>query len=201
MRTVVTEEAKMTDAAATHTDLKDTLEEMRASVAARETRAGLAGVLQKALLAFLDVLMTLLADFRAGKLVPPGDAAGGADGGAAHPAQPFPPGAIAPARWEPGSMGRDSRSACRQQDDASPRVPAAAAVANPGRASKANHGGSGARRRDAPGVRRAFPPYEAAVTDPGLPLTLPLPAGERDCRARRRKAGFKKWGFAGRGNV
>jgi len=75
----------MTDAAATHTDLKDTLEEMRASVAARETRAGLAGVLQKALLAFLDVLMTLLADFRAGKLVPPGDAAGGADGGAAHP--------------------------------------------------------------------------------------------------------------------
>jgi len=54
-------------AASPTTDLKDTLEEMRASVAARK---GLAGALGKAILGVLDMLMALLADFRTGKLVP-----------------------------------------------------------------------------------------------------------------------------------
>ena len=50
------------------TDLKIALEQMRASVAAQGARNGLAAAVQGAILAFLNVLMTLLADFRAGKL-------------------------------------------------------------------------------------------------------------------------------------
>src|SRR4051812_45629985 len=67
----------MTDPAAfPATDrLKNTLEEMRASAVAN----GLAGVVQKAILKFVELLMTLLEDFRAGKLVPIAPGPGAAD--------------------------------------------------------------------------------------------------------------------------
>jgi hypothetical protein len=50
--------------------LENTLVEMRASVAAQGANGRLAELLQEAVLSLLNVLMTLLADFRAGKLVP-----------------------------------------------------------------------------------------------------------------------------------
>ena len=78
-------------AAAPTTDLKDTLEEMRASVAARGARSGLRGAIQEAILGFLETLLALLAEFRAGRLAAPasGDAAGGADGTVAEPSPSF----------------------------------------------------------------------------------------------------------------
>jgi len=89
----------MTDAAApATTDLKDTLEEMRASAAARGARKGLSGAIQKAVLGLLEVLLALLADFRAGRLASPAAAPGDADGAVVYPS---------PSRIGPHSCQRD----------------------------------------------------------------------------------------------
>lgn len=59
----------MITAAPATTDLGSTLEEVRASVAAEAERNGLPGLLAAAIVRLLEMLVTLLADFRAGRLV------------------------------------------------------------------------------------------------------------------------------------
>ena len=65
---------EMTATPPAQTDLKGTLEEMRASVAARgarkglAARAGLKGAIEEAFLGLLSVLLAVLEDFRAGRL-------------------------------------------------------------------------------------------------------------------------------------
>src|SRR5262249_33652433 len=55
-------------AAHPQTDLKTALEEWRASVAGDRARKGLAGKIQTAILSFLETLLAILLDFRAGRL-------------------------------------------------------------------------------------------------------------------------------------
>ena len=92
----------MTAAAPAPTDVKSTLEEMRAAVAARGVRTGLAGTIEDVFLRLLTMLLGILEDLRAGRLAAVAD--GVRDGGRGGMAPPLPPlvrsAAQSPARGE-----------------------------------------------------------------------------------------------------
>ena len=81
----------MTAAPPTQPDLKSALEEMRASMAARGPRKGVAGAIQEAILGFLSVLLAMLEDFRAGRLAPVAPVAEAAGEGGVSAVAPPPP--------------------------------------------------------------------------------------------------------------
>jgi hypothetical protein len=92
----------MSNAAAAATDLKDTLEAMRASVAARGARKGLAGAIEKAMLGLLELFLALLADFRAGRLVPTAPASeSGEDAVVSYPSPSRTGAHFCQQKWEP----------------------------------------------------------------------------------------------------
>ena len=170
----------MSDPAASPTaDLKDTLEEMRASVAARGARKGLRGAIQEAIFSLLEVLLGLLADFRAGRLAPVGGGRGGWRGlygrtplGPAHRVNPR----VKPEDGgKPARQGRERRSDHAGQAHASPRFHAPPAVENSQLHKARSFRGGG-------GMRAVF----AALSS-------------RPIRNARRRGGaiFKNWGLAG----
>ena len=101
-------------AAAAPNNLKDTLEEMRASVAARGARKGLSGAIEAAILGLLEVLLALLADFRDGRLAPPATACADAAGGAV--ADPSPSSRIESA-GEPAAKGGNGSASERADNN------------------------------------------------------------------------------------
>ena len=170
----------MTDAAPPPpTDLKNTLEELRASVAARGARKGLRGAIQEAILGFLECLLALLADFRAGRLAPVSDAPETAGRGTAH--------------CQPRAFTAED---AEKRGDAMPARRAAfagkmaeGARHSPGFSCVLSEGFTAedaeircrlapGRWRKAPGIRRAFPPYE-----------MPCARGRRRCPGYRSRAG------------
>src|SRR5215472_15801336 len=134
----LTEEPTMTAAPPTQTDLKSTLEELRASVAAEGAR-GLKGAMQQAFLGLLSVLLAILEDFRAGRLAriaPAAEPGDGADGAVADPSPRLSPaGGESPIqiadRWSScadigeGVAAGETRGAAVTRAETAPRPPAA----------------------------------------------------------------------------
>jgi hypothetical protein len=157
----------MTTAAAPPTDLKDTLDEMRASVAARGARKGLQGKIQAAILDFLDVLMRLLMEFRAGGLAPLAPVADeratrtdGAVGNRAPEPREASPSSdpIAPGRRDSGSRWEEAKCG-----SATPAM-RGAQTAGRGDSAAGERGVAGERPRERRGCRRARPSRTLTLT-------------------------------------
>ena len=105
----------MTAATPPLTDLKSTLEELRASMAAEGKRTGLSGAIQDALLRLFSLLLAIVEDFRAGRLAPIAEQAG--DGAVAH-LSPRPPGSREDGGVRRGSgvANGEARAASRRAD-------------------------------------------------------------------------------------
>ena len=146
----------MTVTASSPTDLGNTLEEMRASVAGEGARKGLAGAVQEAILKLLEVLLTLLVEFRAGRLAP-----------LAPVAEEAPRGA------ERCLAGAE----CEGKDTPSPDLPRCAGL---GREVGQRANGSGGARRTRH-LRVCFAPLRILSRSERLPQRAPRTAEGRPC--------------------
>jgi hypothetical protein len=178
----------MTAAAPAPTDLRNTLEEMRASVAAQGMRKGLQGALHEAFLGILSVLLAMLADFRAGRLAPLAPVAEAV--GDTYPS-PRPPGSILGSSPRTCGAGSGEGAVVAEADRAPEdrRLEAHPLPFRPGRAPVRMNAGRNAprilcaslryprcgrifrwrhraERRDTPGMRRASRPTPEWRTPP-----------------------------------
>ncbi len=180
----------MTFADPAPTDVKDTLEAMRASAAAEGTRKGLAGAVQQALVKIFEVLLAMLLDFRAGRFAPlaqVAEAGDDADGAVAYDSpRPTASSLCSPARGEGGFHVAGAEAAAvmetgQEAVDLRPEV-----SATPRRCARASLAISARRNPVRTPLRFSAP----SAVQLGIGMRRRLDAG------RRRVAAFQKSGCA-----